>query len=136
MKRISMFAGILIVMFLFIWFYHNNFSFKKFTELNTMEAKECLKRIKEDSITKELKLLTLVKDEKMAITIAEPILFNLYGEKNIKMERPYKICLLNGYWVIIGTFPRVSKFFQATGGNFEMIINSKNAEIISVCHYK
>lgn len=128
MKRGLFIGGSLLVIIFFIWFYHHNFTFNKFIELNKSEALECLKRTKEDSIAKDLKLLTLVKDEKTAIAIAEPILFNLFGKKTIIMERPYKICLVNGYWVIIGTFPRISNYFNATGGTFEMIMNSKKGQ--------
>ena len=73
----------------------------------------------------------LINDKETAIAIAEPILFKLYGKKNILAERPYEIYLINGYWYITGTLPLDYK-----GGTFEIIIRSKNGEVIKLVHYK
>ena len=74
---------------------------------------------------------TLIKTKELAISIAEPILFHIYGKKQIIKERPYECYLIEGYWYITGTLPKGWK-----GGCFEIIINSKNAEIIKLIHYK
>jgi len=74
---------------------------------------------------------TLVKDSKSAIAIAEPTLFKKYGKKNIIGERPYECYLVNGFWYIRGTLPKVY-----LGGTFEMILRSKNGEVIWMMHGK
>ncbi len=74
---------------------------------------------------------TLIKVKKTAIEIAEPILFNIYGKKNITEERPYECYLIDGYWYISGTLPK-----GYAGGVFEIILNSKNAQVIKLIHGK
>jgi hypothetical protein len=73
----------------------------------------------------------LIKDSIIAIKVAEPILFNIYGKKHIIDEMPYEIYLMKNYWVIQGTLPENSK-----GGTFIIILNAKNAEVIKISHGK
>ena len=73
----------------------------------------------------------LITNKQLAISIAEPILFNIYGKKQILKERPYECYLIEGFWYISGTIPKGWK-----GGGFEIIINAKNAQIIKLTHYK
>jgi len=44
----------------------------------------------------------LVQDKETAIRIAEAILFPIYGDKNIREQRPYQIILKDGKWTIDG----------------------------------
>jgi NTF2 fold immunity protein len=74
---------------------------------------------------------TLITDNETAIAVAEPILFKIYGKDNIISERPYEIYLLDGYWFISGTLPNGFK-----GGTFEIIMNSKNGQVIKLIHEK
>ncbi|TPG33882.1 YbbC/YhhH family protein [Flavobacterium pectinovorum] len=73
----------------------------------------------------------LIKDSVIAIKIAEPILFEIYGKQNIEKQRPYEIYLLQNYWVISGTLPE-----DYLGGTFLIIIDSKNSKIIKITHGK
>lgn len=72
----------------------------------------------------------LIKDSSMAIAIAEPILFNIYGKDNITGQRPYEAYLINNYWVLKGTL------IASKGGTFLIIINAANGEIIRISHGK
>jgi len=74
---------------------------------------------------------TLIKDKVTAIAVAEPILFKIYGKKNIIDERPYECYLIDGYWYISGTLPKGWK-----GGVFEIIISSKDGRTIKLIHGK
>jgi hypothetical protein len=74
---------------------------------------------------------TLIKDKETAIAVAEPILFKIYGKKNIIDERPYECYLINRYWYISGTLPK-----GWVGGVFEIIINSKDGKVIKLIHGK
>jgi hypothetical protein len=74
---------------------------------------------------------TLIKDKETAIAVAEPILFNIYGKKNIIAERPYECYLIDGYWYISGTLPK-----GYIGGVFEIIIDSGNGKVIKLIHGK
>jgi hypothetical protein len=74
---------------------------------------------------------TLLSDKEMAIEYAEMILFKVYGKELIISERPYNIYKFRGYWYIDGTFNK-----EGFGGTFEIIFNSKNGQIIRLCHGK
>jgi hypothetical protein len=74
---------------------------------------------------------TLIKTKETAIAIAEPILFSIYGRKDIIKERPYECYLIDGYWYISGTLPK-----GWLGGVFEIIINSKDGGVIKLIHGK
>jgi hypothetical protein len=73
----------------------------------------------------------LVPDQKTAVSIAQAILFSIYGEETIVSERPYEIHKLRGYWIIFGTLPK-----GWHGGTFKIIIDAKTARIILVGHDK
>lgn len=99
------------------------------------------KKIAEDklklalSLEKEHNLLKsyglIISDSLMAIKIAEPILFKIYGEKNILFQKPYKSYLINDYWVICGSLPK-----NFLGGTFSIIIDARNARILWIMHDK
>ena len=74
---------------------------------------------------------SLIKDSATAAAIAEPILFNMYGREQILSERPYEVYLIDSLWYLMGTIPEGSK-----GGGFEIVINSKNSQVMSLRHYK
>ena len=74
---------------------------------------------------------TLIKTKETAIAMAEPILFDIYGKKEIINERPYECYLIDGYWYISGTLPK-----GWNGGVFEIIISSKDGQVIKLIHGK
>lgn len=76
--------------------------------------------------------IILVKTREAAISIAEAILFDIYGEEKILAERPYGVHKIDVYWFVSGSLPRLYTF----GGGFEIIIDSRDAGVISVTHYK
>jgi len=73
----------------------------------------------------------IIKDSLTAITMAEYILFDIYGRDNITRQRPYETYLINNYWVITGTKPKEYK-----GGVFLIIIDSRNSKIVKLTHGK
>jgi len=72
----------------------------------------------------------LIKNKNMAISIAEPILFSIYGEQKIKEQKPYKIFNIDNYWVIYGTLK------YEKGGTFMIIIDSHDCRVIRITHGK
>ena len=73
----------------------------------------------------------LIKNKETAVAVAEPMLFSIYGKKEIIGERPYKIALIDGYWYMNGTLPD-----GMLGGGFEMVIKAKDGQVIFLYHYK
>jgi hypothetical protein len=73
---------------------------------------------------------TLLIDKETAIEYAEIILFKVYGKEQIISEQPYNIYKAHGFWYIDGTLK------EELGGTFEIIFNSKNGQVIRLCHGK
>ncbi|MCS3869649.1 hypothetical protein J3D55_002565 [Chryseobacterium ginsenosidimutans] len=73
----------------------------------------------------------IIETPETAIRVAEPILFGIYGEKNITEQRPYKVSDFKDYYVIEGTLDR-----HSMGGTFLIIIKKNNGEIIKITHGK
>jgi hypothetical protein len=72
----------------------------------------------------------LVSDQKTAIAIAEAVLFPIYGEKNIRQQRPYVVKHARGKWIIEGA-PLPPGF---AGGVFHIEIGQRDARILELWH--
>lgn len=99
---------------------------KKYAE---EELKIALNNKKEHNLIDNKALI--IKDSITAIKVAEPILFSIYGEENIVMQKPYEIYLIDNYWVISGVLPE-----DYVGGNFLIIIDGRNSKVIRITHGK
>ena len=75
--------------------------------------------------------IVIIKDSGTAISVAEPILFNIYGKENIIRQRPYETYLINNYWIISGTLPK-----NYEGGTFLIILDASNSRIVKISHGK
>lgn len=73
----------------------------------------------------------LLTSKEVAIAVAEPILFNIYGKENIVRQRPYEVYLIDGFWYITGTIPK-----DWMGGTFEIVIDASNSRVLDVTHGK
>jgi hypothetical protein len=72
-----------------------------------------------------------LKDTISAIRAAEKILFKTYGKATIENQKPYRIQLIDNYWIIWGTFPA-----DSLGGTFLIILDSRNSMILKMTHGK
>ncbi|WP_100616386.1 YbbC/YhhH family protein [Confluentibacter citreus] len=86
--------------------------------------------LKNKSDRTELKFKLIPKKEN-AVKYAEIILFELYGKEKIEAEKPYKINLINDYWVITGTLSA-----EMIGGVFEIVFDSWNGKVLTLEHGK
>jgi len=59
------------------------------------------------------------------------ILWDIYGKKRIKKQKPYNVYLIDKYWFLKGTLPKGMK-----GGTFMIIIDSRNYKVIRLTHGK
>lgn len=73
----------------------------------------------------------IIKDSVVAITIAESVLFEIYGKTNITNQKPYEIYHINNYWLLTGTLPK-----GRDGGTFLLIMDDRNSQIIKLTHGK
>lgn len=119
---------ILIGLFLILIFSccsHSNFG----SDEAEFELKDALKNPNKDNFVDNKKLL--INDGQTAIRIAEPILFEIYGEDKIKHQKPYEVNRIDNYYVINGTL-----LLGERGGTFLIIIDARNAKILKINHYK
>ncbi|MFC0516427.1 NTF2 fold immunity protein [Mucilaginibacter angelicae] len=72
-----------------------------------------------------------ISTEYDAIEFAQPILFKIFGEDNIRDEKPYMLDLVDGYWIMYGSLPA-----ETRGGTFEIIFSAKDGRVIQLIHYK
>ncbi|RZK31002.1 MAG: hypothetical protein EOO61_18565 [Hymenobacter sp.] len=80
---------------------------------------------------KSLQPTVLLPTQTTAIAVVEPLLFNIYGARNIIKQRPYEVYLINGFWHIAGTLPKGYE-----GGTFEIIIAATDSKVIFLSHGK
>lgn len=74
---------------------------------------------------------TSLIDKKSAVSIAEIVLFQVYGKEKIINQRPYKTYQINNFWLIEGTLSK-----GKIGGVFQIIIDDRTAEIKRLTHGK
>ena len=72
----------------------------------------------------------LVSDRKMAIAIAEAVLFHVYGEKNIREQRPYIVKHVRDKWIINGAPPPRGM----AGGSFHIVISQRDGRVLEITH--
>jgi hypothetical protein len=118
---------VVVTLFPLIFFGQN---YKNRTVIGEDNARQAVKNALSDS-TYKLTYDTLIRDKDVAITIAEPILFSIYGKAAITGEKPYECYLIDGYWFLSGTLPK-----NYSGGVFEIIMSAKDARIIKITHGK
>lgn len=73
----------------------------------------------------------IIKNQETLISVIEPILFDIYGKKNIEYQKPYKINDFENYYVVNGTLDK-----NFVGGTFLLIIDKRNAQILKMTHGK
>ena len=79
-----------------------------------------------------LRGIVIIRNTRDLVNIAEPILFSIYGRKNIVGERPYYAKLIGDYWEMSGSLPSG----YSLGGTFFIVINRKTCEIVNLFHGK
>lgn len=111
----------------------NNAQSKKHTQLGESYAKEQLALALSDSAQHNVidHKQPVIKDQATAASVAEAVLFSLYGEENIISQRPYEAHYINSYWVLMGTLPE-----DTHGGTFIIIIDAMDGRIIKISHGK
>lgn len=73
----------------------------------------------------------ILRDSLTVTTLAETVLFSIYGKTNITRQKPYEINHINNFWVLNGTLPK-----GTLGGIFLIIIDDRNSRIIKITHGK
>jgi hypothetical protein len=101
------------------------------TNLGIEHAKKEIKEALSDNSERQILVDEVITNKKTAITVAETILFDIYGKEKIIRQRPYEIYKIEKYWYLRGTIPENMK-----GGTFLIILNSTNGQIIKLMHGK
>jgi len=95
------------------------------------DARAMIKSALTDKSHKQVLVDTVINDRETAIAVAEPILFKIYGKDHILGEKPYRVFLVDGYWILGGTLPEGYK-----GGTFLIILSAKDGRVIKLIHTK
>ena len=144
-KKVSHYSAFILIIFVFSCNGINkNESLKNDSETNSEKKdsvkhyfvgekleKEELNGFLKDSNNNLLKGEILIKDTQTLISIAEPILFNIYGKQSIIDERPYEVNLFGDYWIMSGTLKE-----GWIGGTFSFAINRKTCTVVGISHGK
>jgi len=104
---------------------------QQLTKTQLAEARAIIKSALTDRTHKQVLVDTVIKDKETAIAVAEPILFKIYGKDNILSEKPYRVNLVDGYWILGGSLPEGYK-----GGTFLIILSAKDGRVIKLIHTK
>jgi hypothetical protein len=94
-----------------------------------MELKSALSDMTQHNIIDNKTVI--IKDSVTAISIAEPLLFSIYGKDHITRQRTYETYFIDNHWIISGTLPENSK-----GGTFLIIMDARNGRIMRITHGK
>ncbi|HEY0282203.1 MAG TPA: YbbC/YhhH family protein [Rhizomicrobium sp.] len=73
----------------------------------------------------------IVPDQVTAIRIAEAVLIPIYGQEQIKAERPFTAKLNTNTWIVMGYIPP-----GVDGGVAEVWIDKRDGKILRVTHGK
>ncbi|WP_400193621.1 NTF2 fold immunity protein [Hymenobacter sp. B81] len=100
---------------------------------NRKQAREkWLAEMLQEPVERRILVRPVIRNEKMAVAIAEAYAFSVYGEKQIKEQRPYHVELINGYWVIYGRLPEP----YDVGGFLEIVLDAKDGRVVRFLHSK
>jgi hypothetical protein len=70
----------------------------------------------------------ILKDSAAAVEVAEAILFNKYGKKKIKSQKPYTVLRIKeNYWILEGSVPNSSETSP-----FFIILDARNAKVLKI----
>lgn len=65
--------------------------------------------------------------------VVEPYLNSLWGNDDIAIQKPFRINMVDGFWIIEGSFPRLKDGSDVIGGVFYLEVE-KNGTIIKSIH--
>ena len=95
------------------------------------ERENWLAQMLKEPVKERVLVQPVIRNEKMAVAVAEALAFNVYGAEQIKQERPYRTELINGYWLITGTLPK-----GYDGGVFEIVLKAEDGQVVRLLHSK
>jgi hypothetical protein len=104
---------------------------QKLNNTELAETRAMIKSALTDKLHKQVLVDTVINDRETAIAVAESILFKIYGKDHILGEKPYRVFLVDGYWILGGTLPEGYK-----GGTFLIILSAKDGRVIKLIHTK
>jgi len=93
--------------------------------------RKIIKDILADKSGKQVAVDKVIPDAATAIAVAEPILFKIYSRDMIIREKPYSVSLVDGYWILTGSLPKL-----AVGGTFFIVLSAKDGRVIKLTHYQ
>ena len=123
------------IIFVFLSFYNSCFG-QEISERSILGKENAEYQLREVIANNKLHNLInseniLIKNQDILIKIIEPILFEIYGDKNIEKQKPFEINDFVNHYVVNGTLEKNKK-----GGTFLIIIDKRNCQILKITHGK
>lgn len=104
----------------------------KRSKITEKRAREIIRKNLSDSTSHNvIKLRPMLTKREKAIEFAELVLWDVYGKKNIEIQKPYNVFLIDEYWFLSGTLPE-----EMIGGTFTLIIDSRDYRVLFLTHTK
>jgi hypothetical protein len=105
------------------------------TKQDSLSAEYILNLIKDfpDSVVAANGKSTLLLNQKDAIKLGKFHAKRIYGNKVVRKQYPFRIVLIENYWVMIGDRKILEKS-NVIGGCLYVIINQKNGAIVYITH--
>lgn len=75
--------------------------------------------------------LQLALTEKQVLKVIKIVLYSTYGKTQIRKQRPFHVVRVGIYWVVYGNIKPNRK-----GGVFEIVVNSENACVEYLSHWR
>ncbi|RTQ49204.1 hypothetical protein EJV47_13745 [Hymenobacter gummosus] len=95
------------------------------------QLKELLKETLKEPVERRVLVRPVIPDSTTAVAVAEALTFDIYGDKQIRRQKPYQVALIDGYWVVTGSLP-----VGHVGGAFEVILDAKDGRVLRLAHGK
>ena len=97
------------------------------------KMEQWLAKTLKEPVAERMDVQSVIKDEQMAVVIAEAYAFGIYGEDEIKQQRPYHVELISGHWRVSGSRP---KDRRVLGGVFNIVLDAKDGRVVLLRHTK
>ena len=104
---------------------------QQLTKADSQSYREIIKWALTDKTNYRFQINKAIADKETAVSVAEPILFSIYGKDQIIGEKPYNVALIDGFWILTGTLPD-----GYVGGTFLIIFSAKDGRVIKLTHGK
>ncbi len=90
--------------------------------------------LKNGSVLSRIESTPIVRDESMALSVANAVLATIYGHETLRRQKPLAVGKRNGNWIVEGTLPPSTENIVVRGGVAHIVIRADDAKVLQVTH--